>query len=151
MDCNTFTKLWLNSQDDNLPPEVQEHLAQCTRCRQKVESYNQALSMLKSEPEINNIGYKMEFAVMSRIENSASIAPQSTSYRKMWIASAVAGVAILVAAGIIYNQHRTVQEENNAIVDMISQIHDEQGHQSQQTSSYSDLAMLETLISANNQ
>ena len=120
MDCNTFTQLWMNSKDDLLSAEAQEHLAQCTRCRQKVESYNKALALLKAEPQINNIDTKMEFAVMSRIENAETTgAARHSLRRKVWIGAAAACAVALVTNAFLFNNLKMEQRENQAIVEMI--------------------------------
>ena len=151
MDCRTFAKLWMNSNDDTLSQEVREHLSQCAECQRKVECYNELLTALKSDPQLPDSAAKTEFAVMSRIENLRPEA-QRTSHRKLWIASAAASVALLLVAGLIFHHNNIEKSENKAIVEMISEIHDEQGQPREQTSAYSDLAMLESyLTDVNNQ
>lgn len=145
MDCKTFAKYWLNSKTDELPQEAREHISHCAECRSKVDCYNELLAALKSDPQLPDNVSKTEFAVMSRIESLRPEA-QRTSHRKLWISSAAASVAVLLVAGMFFHQHSIEKSENKAIVEMISEIHDEQGQPREQTSEYSDLAMLEIYL-----
>ena len=147
----TFAKLWLNSKNDEFPQEAREHLEHCAECRRKVERYGELLTALKSDTQLPDSAAKTECAVMSRIENLRPEA-QHSSHRKLWIASAAASVAVLIVAGLFFHQHSIEKSENKAIVEMISEIHDEQRQPREQTSAYSDLAMLESyLTDVNNQ
>ena len=151
MDCRTFAKLWLNSNNDTLTQEAREHLSHCAECKHKVECYDELLTALKSDPQLPDIDTKTEFAVMSRIEN-LSPAAQHTSHRKLWIASAAASVAVLLVTGLAFYQNSIEKAENKAIVEMISEIHEEQGQTIEPTSEYTDLALLESyLTDVNNQ
>ena len=145
MDCKTFTKLWLNSKTDELPQEAREHLAHCAECQHKVDCYTETLDLLKSAPKQQINVPEVEFAVMSRIENM-SPAAQHSSHRKLWIASAAASVAVLLGASQYIYQQNAEQEENEAIVEMISKIHDENRGPREQNSAYNDLAVLEMML-----
>ena len=120
MDCKTFTKFWMECKDDILPKEAQEHLEHCARCRKEVDCYFKTLALLKSEPEIDNIDTKMEFAVMSRIENAEKAAAARRSFRrKVWIGAAAACAAALIVNAFLFHNDRMEQRENQAIVEMI--------------------------------
>ncbi|MBQ6725941.1 MAG: hypothetical protein IJQ89_05115 [Bacteroidales bacterium] len=123
MNCNTFTQLWINSKDDLLSAEAQQYLEQCAECRRKVECYNKTLALLKAEPQTSNIDTKMEFAVMSRIENAEKTsAARHLLRRKVWIGAAAACVAALIVNAFLFNSDRMEQRENQAIVEMIGDV-----------------------------
>ena len=123
MDCKTFTQLWTNSKDDVLSPEAQQHLEHCAECQKKVDCYFKTLALLKAEPQIENIDAKMEFAVMSRIENAEKAAAKRHSFRrKVWIGAAAACVAALIVNAFLFNSDRMEQRENQAIVEMIGDV-----------------------------
>lgn len=123
MNCDTFTKLWMNSKDDVLPAEAQQHLEHCSECQKKVDCYFKTLSLLKAEPKTGNSGTNMEFAVMSRIENAEKANAARHSFRrKVWIGAAAACVAALIANAFLFNNDRMEQRENKAIVEMIGDV-----------------------------
>ena len=144
MDCKTFTRLWTNSKDDTLSPEAQQHLEHCAECQKKVDCYFTTLALLKAAPQIDHIDAKMEFAVMSRIENAEKAAAKRQSFRrKVWIGAAAACVAALVVNAFLFNSDRMEQRENQAIVEMIGDVcNSTNGGYATQTD-YSDLEAME--------
>lgn len=146
MNCKTFEKQWMKNKGETLSSEALSHLATCNACRAKVERYRQALSLIKETPQIPDNTAKIQFAVMSRIRNLQPAANR-TSHRKLWIASAAASVALLLAvAQITYHHVNDIREDEEAIVDMLSDMHAEQYSPRPNTSEYSDLAIIESYL-----
>lgn len=144
MDCDTFTKLWMNSKDDVLPAEAQQHLEHCSECQKKVDCYFKTLSLLKAQPQIENIDAKMEFAVMSRIENAEKAAAKRHSFRrKVWIGAAAACAAALITNAFLFNNEKMEQRENQAIVEMIGDLYNSSNGSLATKTDYHDLEATE--------
>lgn len=144
MNCNTFTQLWMNSKDDVLPAEAQQHLDQCAECRHKVECYNKALALLKAKPQTDDIDTKMEFAVMSHIENAEKANAARHSFRrKVWIGAAAACTAALIVNAFLLNNDRMEQRENQAIVEMIGDVYNSTNGSFATQTDHNDLVAME--------
>ena len=144
MDCKTFTQLWTNSKDDALSPEAQQHLEHCAECQKKVDCYFKTLALLKAQPQIENIDAKMEFAVMSRIENAEKAAAKRHSFRrKVWIGAAAACAAALITNAFLFNNEKMEQRENQAIVEMIGDLYNSSNGSFATKTDYHDLEATE--------
>ena len=148
MDCKTFTRLWTNSKGDQLSAEVLSHIGQCAECRSKVEKYRQTLSLLNAAPALDYNAAKVEREVMAKIASTTAPVSRSAKRRRIWIASAAASAALLLATtGVAHYLWFTEKTESEAIVEMISGLATEQSQPREKTSSFPDLATLENLLS----
>ncbi len=146
MNCKTFEKQWMKNNGETLSSEALSHLATCNECHAKVARYRQVLSLIKETPHIPDNTAKMQLAVMSRIQNLQP-ATNRTTHRKLWIASAAASVALLLAAAqITYHHVNEVREDEESIVEMLSDMYAEQYSPRPNTSEYSDLAIIESYL-----